>query len=50
MQAIMDRFNRFFEGSAQAEIDGERLRITIGTQTLIIQLPSIVRGEGRSKD
>ena len=50
MQAIIDRFNGFFEGSAKAEIDEKRLRITIGTQTLIIQLPSIVGGEGRSMD
>ena len=50
MQGIIDEFNRFFEGSAEIEIKDESLMITIGTQTMIIQLPSVVGMQAVSKN
>jgi len=45
MESLLDEFNTFFKGSAQAKIIGNRLEITIGSQTLIISLPGIVGGQ-----
>lgn len=42
MQEIVDKFNSLFEGDARAEIKNNDLKITVGSQTLIIQLPSVV--------
>jgi hypothetical protein len=39
---LLVEFNRFFEGSAEVVIVGNRLEITIGSQTLVIALPQIV--------
>ena len=41
MKELIDGFNQFFGKNAKAKIKNNRLEITIGTQTLIIQLPSI---------
>ena len=41
MQSIVDKFNSLFEGIAKAEIIDGRLEVTIDSQTLIIQLPSV---------
>jgi len=38
MQNLIQRFNQFFEGEAKAEIQNDRLKITIGTQTMEIQV------------
>jgi len=52
MIELLNRFNSFFKGSAEAKIIKGRLEITIGSQTLIISLPQIIGGcgEGSSKD
>ncbi len=51
MKSLLDRFNSFFTGSAEIKINGNRLEITIGTQTLIVSLPEIIGGDsmGRSR-
>ena len=41
MQDLMDKFNQFFDGAAKVEIVRERLHVTVGTQTLFIDLPHI---------
>jgi len=52
MEELLDRFNSFFKGSAEAKIIKGRLEITVDSQTLIISLPQITGGygEGSSKD
>jgi len=52
MKELLERFNSYFEGSAEAKIVKGRLEITIGSQTLLISLPQIVGGygEGSPKD
>lgn len=50
MKDLMDEFNKFFGENAKAQIKNDCLEITIGSQTLIIQLPSIVGGQGVSYD
>jgi len=47
MQSIIDNFNSFFKGNAKIEIDKNNLRITIGSQTLIIQLPSVTGAQSK---
>lgn len=42
---LIDEFNWFFAGKASAFVKDDRLIITIGSQTMIIQLPRIVGGE-----
>ncbi len=51
MKELIDRFNSFFKGSAEARIIKGSLEITIGSRTLIISLPQIIggRGEGSPK-
>jgi len=44
MKNLLDTFNSFFKGSAEAKIIGNRLEITIGSQTLVISLPIILDG------
>ena len=44
-RTLQEEFNRFFEGSAEATIKGNRLEITIGSQTLLISLPEIIGGQ-----
>lgn len=46
MESLLNDFNSFFEGTAKATIVGNRLEITIGSQTLLISLPQIVGGWG----
>jgi len=39
MNNFIEEFNKFFDGSAHIEIDGQgRLDITIGTQTMLVSL------------
>lgn len=45
MKELLRQFNLFFDGTAKAQIKGDRLEITIGSQTLIISLPEIVGGQ-----
>lgn len=42
---LIEEFNKFFAGSAEAKISKGRLEITIGSQTLIIALPEIIGGQ-----
>jgi len=42
MQRIIDEFNLFFEGTAKAKLEGDTLKITIGSQTLTIQISSLI--------
>ncbi len=49
MEKLIDTFNSFFKGSAKATITGNRLEITIGSQTLIISLPEIVGGQSKGQ-
>jgi hypothetical protein len=50
LEEIIKTFNSFFRESAKAKIIGNRLEITIGSQTLIISLPQVIGGQstGRS--
>ena len=41
-RSLLEEFNSFFKGKAQALINGNRLEITIGSQTLIVSLPEII--------
>ena len=41
---LVDRFNKFFEGSAEIKINDGNLEITINHATLIISLPEVVGG------
>ena len=41
-KSILDESNSFFKGNAEARINGSRLEITIGSQTLIISLPEAI--------
>lgn len=50
MQDFIEKFNRFFEERGKLEIEGKNLRITIGNETLVIQLPSIIGGESKATD
>ena len=42
---LLEEFNSFFIGNAEAKINGNRLEITIGSQTLLISLPKVVGGQ-----
>jgi len=44
LEKILITFNSFFQGNAEAKIVGDRLEITIGSQTLIISLPEVIGG------
>jgi hypothetical protein len=47
---LIAAFNRFFEGTASAEIVDNCVHITVGTQTLIVSLPTVVGGQCRPVD
>ena len=42
MDAVINEFNKFFQGSANIVVSKDTLEITIGSQMLIISLPDIV--------
>ncbi len=42
MEDLLRELNIFFEGIAEAVITGNRLEITIGSQTLLISPPRII--------
>ena len=42
---LVDRFNKFFEGGGEIKINGNRLEITVGSQTLIVSLPEVIGGD-----
>ena len=42
LEKTLTTFNSFFQGKAEAKIVGDRLEITIGSQTLIISLPEVI--------
>jgi len=44
LENILITSNSFFQGNAEAEIVGDRLEITIGSQILIISLPEVIGG------
>jgi len=45
MKKLLKEFNKSFKGQAKAVINGDRLEITIGSQTLIISLPEVIGGQ-----
>ena len=47
MENMLKQFNSFFKGSAEIKINGNRLEITIGSQTLIISLPEVIGGQSK---
>ena len=47
MDSLLEQFNSFFEGKAEAKISGARLEITIGSQTMIVSMPEVIGGHGR---
>ena len=47
---IIEIFNSFFQGDAEAKIVDDRLEITIDTRTLILSLPAEVGGYSTPKD
>jgi len=47
MKKLLERFNRFFEGSAEVKIVDNKLEITIGSQTLIISLPEVIGAQSK---
>ena len=50
MKKLLDIFNSFFKGSAEAKIVDDRLEITIDSRTLIISLPEEVGGYSTPRD
>jgi hypothetical protein len=50
MKDLIDEFNRFFNGSAKAEIENGKLNITTGNETLVIQLPLVIGGQSKATD
>lgn len=46
-KSLLEDFNLFFKGSATAVINGNRLEITIGCQTLVISLPEVIGGQAK---
>jgi hypothetical protein len=50
MKSLLRAFNAFFRGKAKAVINGNRLEITIDSQTIIISLPEEVGGQSTPKD
>jgi len=48
MDKIVEEFNEFFKGSAEIIINGDRLEVTIGSQTLIISLPEVIGGQSKA--
>lgn len=44
---LLVEFNLFFEGSAEAKISGDRLEITIGSQTMLISLPKVIGAQAK---
>lgn len=50
MQELIEQFNKAFDGAAKAEVKADHLWITVGTETLIIQLPMIVGGQSKPMD
>jgi len=50
MKKLLRTFNTFFRGKAKAVINGDRLEITIDSQTLIISLPEEIGGYSNPKD
>ena len=51
MRSLIEGFNSFFIGTAEAKINGNVLEIRIGSQTLLISLPEVIGGDsmGRSQ-
>ena len=47
LEKILITFNSFFEGKTEAKIVGGRLEITIGSQTSIISLSGVIKGQSR---
>ena len=45
MEELLRQFNQFFKGTAKAQIKGDRLEITIGSQTLVVLLPQVIGGQ-----
>ena len=45
---LLESFNAFFKGNATAQINGTRLEITIGTQTLVVSLPEVIGGQSKA--
>jgi hypothetical protein len=45
LEKILVTFNSLFQGNAEARVVGDRLEITIGSQTLIILLPEVIGGQ-----
>lgn len=39
MEKLLTTFNSFFKGTAKAVVKGNRLEITIGSQTMIVSFP-----------
>ena len=42
---FLDIFNSFFGGTAEITINGDELKITIGSQTLTVSLPQVIGTE-----
>lgn len=47
MESVLEQFNSFFQGTASAVINDNKLEVTIGSQTLIIALPEVIGGQGQ---
>lgn len=49
-EKLLEIFNSFFQGDAEAKIVDDRLEITIGSRTLILSLPTEAGGYSTPKD
>jgi len=49
-KSLLEEFNSFFRGTAEAIINGNanRLEITIGSRTLMVSLPEVMGGQSNS--
>ena len=49
MENIIDQFNAFFDKDASVVIKNNKLKITIDTRTLTIELPTVVGAESMAQ-
>jgi len=45
LEEIVITFNSFFQANTGAKIVGDKLKITVGSQTFIIPLPEVIGGQ-----
>ncbi len=49
LEDLIREFNKFFNGNASLVINGDELKITIGSQTLTVLLPQVIGTESKGQ-